>query len=111
MRHYLGRVAATLASAILGLAVYDSQCGAKLFRCNETLRSILADPFLTRWMFDIEILARWLQLRAADREQAARFIRETPVASWRDVSGSRLKPWDFAQVPLALWKIHRRYRS
>jgi glycosyltransferase involved in cell wall biosynthesis len=109
-RHYLGRVAATLASASLGLAVYDTQCGAKLFRGNETLRSILAEPFLTRWMFDIEILARWLQLRAADRGQVARFIREAPLAHWCDVSGSRLKLWDFARVPLDLWKIHRRYR-
>ena len=110
-RHYLGRVAATLASAILGLAVYDTQCGAKLFRCSETLRSILAEPFLTRWMFDIEILARWLKLRGADEGQAARFLREAPVASWNDVAGSRLKLFDFAQVPLDLWKIHRRYRS
>jgi glycosyltransferase involved in cell wall biosynthesis len=110
-RHYLGRVAATLASAVLGLAVYDTQCGAKLFRVNETLHSIFAEPFLTRWLFDIEILARWLRLRAADRERVARFIREVPVACWRDVSGSRLKIRDFARVPLDLWKVRRRYRA
>lgn len=109
-RHYFGRGAATLASAVLGIVVYDTQCGAKLFRVNETLRSIFAEPFLTRWIFDIEILARWLQLRAGDRRRVARFIREVPVASWRDVSGSRLKLWDFARVPLDLWKVHRRYR-
>ena len=109
-RHYFGRGAATLASAVLGLAVYDTQCGAKLFRVNETLRSIFAEPFLTRWIFDIEILARWLQLRAADRGRVARFIREVPVTSWRDVAGSRLKLWDFARVPLDLWTVHRRYR-
>ena len=96
---------------ILGLSVYDTQCGAKLFRVNETLRSILAEPFLTRWIFDVEILARWLQLRTAERGRVAQFIREVPVASWHDVSGSRLKPRDFARVPLDLWKVHRRYRS
>jgi hypothetical protein len=109
-RHYLGRVAATLVSVSLGLAVYDTQCGAKLFRVNETLRSILAKPFLTRWVFDVEILARWLQLRAEERGRVARFIREVPVASWRDVSGSRIKLRDFARVPLDLWRVHRRYR-
>ena len=109
-RHYLGRVAATLVSVSLGLAVYDTQCGAKLFRVNETLRSILAEPFLTRWVFDVEILARWLQLRAAERGRVARFIREVPVASWHDVSGSRIKLRDFARVPLDLWRVHRRYR-
>jgi glycosyltransferase involved in cell wall biosynthesis len=110
-RHYFGRVAATMASLALGIAVYDTQCGAKLFRVNQTLRSILAEPFLTRWIFDVEILARWLQLRAADRGRVARFIREVPVASWYDVSGSRLKLRDFALVPLDLWKVRRRYRS
>jgi glycosyltransferase involved in cell wall biosynthesis len=110
-RHYFGRVAATLASAVLGLAVYDTQCGAKLFRVNQTLRSIFSEPFLTRWIFDIEILARWLELRAADRGRVARIIQEVPVRSWCDVSGSRLKLRDFARVPLDLWKIHRRYRS
>jgi len=110
-RHYFGRIAATLASAVLGLAVYDTQCGAKLFRVNETLRSIFAEPFLTRWIFDIEILARWLYLRAADRGRVGRFIREVPLSSWYDVAGSRLKLRDFARVPLDLWKVHRAYRG
>jgi glycosyltransferase involved in cell wall biosynthesis len=110
-RHYLGRVAATLASAVLGLGVYDTQCGAKLFRVNDTLRSILGEPFLTRWIFDVEILARWLRLRAAERGRVGRLIHEVPVACWHDVSGSRLKPRDFARVPIDLWRVHRRYRS
>jgi glycosyltransferase involved in cell wall biosynthesis len=109
-RHYFGRVAATLASLSLGLPVYDTQCGAKIFRANETLRSILAEPFITRWIFDVEILARWLQLRTGERARVAHFIREVPVASWRDVSGSRIRPRDFARVPFDLWRVHRRYR-
>jgi glycosyltransferase involved in cell wall biosynthesis len=109
-RHYLGRVAATLASLVLDLPVYDTQCGAKLFRATPTLRSILAEPFLTRWLFDVEILARWLQIRKADAGRVARFIQEAPLTSWRDVSGSRLEPRDFVRVPLDLWRIRRRYR-
>src|SRR5258706_1380447 len=49
-RHYFGRVGATLISQTLGLAVYDTQCGAKLFRVNDTIREVFAKPFLSRWI-------------------------------------------------------------
>ena len=107
-RHYFGRVGATLISQSLGLAVYDTQCGAKLFRVNDTIREIFAKPFLSRWIFDVEIIARFVQLRG--RDAAASAICEIPLRVWHDVKGSKLRSTDFLRALRDLWKIRRAYK-
>jgi dolichyl-phosphate beta-glucosyltransferase len=107
-RHYVGRVGATLISSSLGLAVYDTQCGAKLFRVSDRMRELFAKPFLSRWIFDVEIIARLVRQRG--RDAAARAIYELPIMRWHDVKGSKVKSTDFGRALLDLWKIHRAYR-
>lgn len=104
-RHYVGRVGATLISSSLGLAVYDTQCGAKLFRANDTMRGIFATPFLSRWIFDVEILARYIAVKG--RDVAAQTIYEMPILEWRDVQGSKVRSTDFLRALRDLWKITR----
>ena len=106
-RHYFGRVGATLISSSLGLAVYDTQCGAKLFRASEPMRQIFGAPFLSRWIFDVEIIARFVQQRG--RDAAANAIYELPIKVWHDVKGSKVKSTDFIRALGDLWKIHRAY--
>jgi glycosyltransferase involved in cell wall biosynthesis len=96
LRHYLGRTFATAASLVLGQPVYDTQCGAKVFRVSPELKQALAEPFLTRWVFDVELLER---LFAAD--QAIRCL-EVPLHEWRDVDGSKLTP---GRMLLAAWEL------
>jgi glycosyltransferase involved in cell wall biosynthesis len=107
-RHYFGRIAATCVSQLLRLAVYDTQCGAKLFRATPAVREAFQAPFLTRWEFDVEILARWLgHHRARGSANPEARLREVPVQEWRDVAGSRLRARDFLRAPLELLRIWR----
>lgn len=100
MRHYLGRVFATCASLLLRLNIYDTQCGAKLFRNNSALRAVLSVPFKVRWIFDVELLARFpLVMEAPDDIGAERWI-EYPLREWVDVKGSKVKGSDYFKAAL-----------
>jgi glycosyltransferase involved in cell wall biosynthesis len=105
-RHYLGRLYATAASLALSVPVYDTQCGAKVFRVGRPLRLALADPFADRWAFDVELLARLL----ADPDQQADPLLEVPLDEWHDVSGSSVGIVDGARALWALTGLRRRIR-
>jgi len=104
-RHILGRIFATCASGILGFEVYDSQCGAKLFPAS-VAPVFFGEPFLTRWLFDLEMLVR---LRNAYGRSAIERTREVPLARWEEVGGSKLALADMINVPLELLKIRTHY--
>lgn len=106
-RHYLGRVFATFVSTVLGLAIYDTQCGAKLFRVTPVCGPLFDAPFLSRWIFDVEILARYL--REVGAAAAAESIYEYPLETWTDVAGSKLEAWDFAVAFFDLIRIRQAY--
>lgn len=111
LRHYLGRVFATTAALVLKLAVYDTQCGAKIFRLNERTAGIFDAPFKSRWIFDVELLARYLQKgRASAQNDFKERISEWPLPVWRDVDGSKVKPGDFFVAFGDLVKIAAAYR-
>ena len=106
LRHYLGRCFATCASLVLGLPAYDTQCGAKMFR-SELVVTLFNAPFVTHWLFDVELLARYE--RAYGKQRAKEKIYELPLFHWQDVAGSKLKSRDFLKAPAELLKIWRSY--
>jgi dolichyl-phosphate beta-glucosyltransferase len=111
-RHYIGRVFATVVSAILDLAVYDTQCGAKLFRASPAMYALFQQPFSSRWIFDVEIFARLIQgRRGTDMPPAKDMIYEFPLTEWRDVAGSKLSYGDFVRAAWELVRIYKRYLS
>ena len=90
VRHYLGRVFATASSIVLGLDVYDTQCGAKVFRAGPSLDAALAEPFESRWVFDVELLGRLNRGSGGVSGLPASAFLEVPLNEWHDVHGTKL---------------------
>jgi glycosyltransferase involved in cell wall biosynthesis len=119
LRHYLGRLFATVASLAVNLPVYDTQCGAKLFRVSDATPLLFAEPFCVNWTFDVEIIARVQSLRAElgsestaeprRRFAAALSIYELPLNEWRDVAGSKVRPRDFVRGLVEMLRIVGKY--
>ena len=106
LRHYTGRVFATFASIVLAKAVYDTQCGAKLFRRTNAFDEAIVAPFRSRWAFDVELLGR-LESAGVD---PSRFWEE-PLLIWRDISGSRRTLLASVRAMFELLPIWRDLRS
>lgn len=90
IRHYTGRLFATLAAVAVGRPVYDTQCGAKVFAVTPRLVASLSEPFRTRWAFDVELLQRLIAPTSAGDPTSPADVIEEPLRSWIDRPGSRL---------------------
>ena len=112
LRHYIGRIFATIATLLLHLPVYDTQCGAKLFRNAPHVVQIFTESFLTKWIFDVEILARYIATGSRSfQEVISGAIIEYPLETWADVPGSKLRLKDFFGSGLELVRIWFHYRK
>lgn len=110
VRHYMGRLFATFASLTLGLKIYDTQCGAKLFRSCSDLKALFEEPFHVRWTFDIEILARLKVAGSYGGHPFPGCAIEVPLRSWTHKGGSKVRPWDFFISLIELARIRRLMR-
>jgi glycosyltransferase involved in cell wall biosynthesis len=107
LRHYLGRVFATSASIVLGLHVYDTQCGAKIFKNTHFLKKVFSQPFTVKWIFDVEILARFKVIQKIESGNLFKnSALEYPIKEWTHSSGSKVRIIDFFVAILDLLKIY-----
>ncbi|NBC83297.1 MAG: glycosyltransferase [Bacteroidetes bacterium] len=102
-RHIIGRIFATLISYTLGLPVYDTQCGAKIFR-REVAENVFSERFQNRWLFDVEIFARCII--KLGYKNTNNMILEYPLEIWKDAGDSRIKFKDSVKLPFALLKLY-----
>jgi dolichyl-phosphate beta-glucosyltransferase len=107
IRHYIGRGFGTLAALALGLPIYDTQCGAKLFKATASIRSAFEQPFALRWAFDVELFARLLARETEVGDiSVERQCLEFPLEEWRDAPGSKIT---VRQLPIIALEIAKLY--
>ncbi len=102
LRHYTGRVFATFASLALGVAVYDTQCGAKAFRVNQQLVAAIALPFRSGWSFDVILCQRLFDGTDEVPGLPSSSFLEMPLHEWTDIGGSKLS---LSGSMHALWDV------
>jgi hypothetical protein len=107
-RAVLGKCFAAVASLTLGFRVRDTQCGAKLFRVSDQLAMALVEPFSSRWIFDVELLARLTVLHQQQTHSPCS-LYENPLDHWEEVAGSKLRLRHFVGAGVELGTIAWRY--
>ncbi len=105
-RHYISRVFMTLLNVLMNIPVYDTQCGAKLFRTKSLIGNI-DRKFCSRWLFDIELLMRIRKKRNAD---ICSWLYEYPLDEWVEIQGSKVTWKTFVAAFFDMVRIYIRYR-
>ena len=70
--------------------------------------ALFSERFGSRWIFDVEIIARFMRLPAGSSPRPEDAIYEYDLMSWKDVDGSKVKPLDFFKALRDLYRIFKR---
>lgn len=113
-RKMISLVCASMGRMATGLALKDTQCGAKLFRNTDHLKACLDAPFTAGWLFDVEL---FLRISNPDRNARKNFF-EYPVLEWTEIPGSNINISDVIKGGLKMtslilnqWKIRARFQN
>ena len=107
-RHYFSRVFVTIINIYLDLNFYDTQAGAKLFK-NKNIENIFKEKFLTKWLFDIEILLRMKNLFTT--LNINNHVYELPLSTWIEKTGTKIKLLDIITIPILLRRVKNFYNK
>lgn len=91
---------------MLGMEINDTQCGAKIMT-KEVIEKTCQTPFLTKWLFDVEIFMR---MKKVYGQEAKKMICEQPLKRWIHADGSKLSMKDSIKILFQLFQIAIHYR-
>lgn len=107
-RFFVGRIIATAISSILDIKVYDTQCGCKVFK-NEVVEMLFKKPFLSKWLFDVELFSRFLCFYG--KNKALEKMDEIPIKKWVDQGDSKVKITYFFRLWYDLYLIRKSHKK
>jgi dolichyl-phosphate beta-glucosyltransferase len=107
-RFFIGRVLAFMNKLSLRLPIYDTQCGCKLMT-REIAEQTFISPFISSWLFDIEIF--WRILNNKSRAYFTQHTLEVPLNKLIERGPSSISRKALFKLPLEFLKIHRTYNK
>jgi glycosyltransferase involved in cell wall biosynthesis len=106
-RSFFSKIVKRAIRFILKTPFQDTQCGAKMFDRN--LVPFLFDkPFLSPWLFDVEIFLRLQQKFGKTTLQNG--VLEYPLMNWTEVGDSKLTLKHTLKIPLQLSHLFYHYK-
>lgn len=108
VRHIISRFFATIASNMLNLVVYDTQCGVKIFK-SDCVDYIFKDKFESKWIFDIEIFYKFIKLYK--NNSISSIAVEVPLDICLHVEGSKINLFNYIKTPFEMIKIYFIYKK
>lgn len=106
-RSLLSSIIKQFIRVILKTPFQDTQCGAKIFQ-RDLVPFLFLRPFMTSWLFDIEIFLR-LQKKFG-KTTLQKGVLEYPLMHWAEVGDSKLKFKHSIKIPFQLGRLYYQYR-
>lgn len=91
----------------IGMEFNDTQCGAKIMS-RDVIEKTFQTKFLTKWLFDVEILMRMKQVYGD--EKTKQIVCEQPLKRWIHADGSKLSFRDSLKIVFQIGQIAIHYR-
>lgn len=104
-KYFAQNIISHMANLLFSPHVSDTQCGAKMFTAD-VLQPTTKKPFISRWLFDMELLKRISEL---PQSQNKNWLFELPVISWTEMGGSKRKFSDYSLSLKDFYKMIVKY--
>lgn len=108
LRRLIQHLFAAVNSLWLNHKFEDTQCGAKFFRRDFNLKTVFGTPFLSRWLFDLEVLLRY-QATIGGEQPFVGWLAQVPLERWSEQPGSHVVGMSYLHAVREFISLMRHY--